>query len=464
MKKVYKIITYSVFLLIKNMSGIYSETVLEDLWKKSRLCSTDIQTADIYMRESESSLQHTNDEYASTMSTSFSSSFNDTYGSILWYPSYADGGIVWSKTLPGSLSLSTKMGYELNRSLLNIFEDGIPENTGYCQKPFLSFTLSQGLCPYWIQGYTKDPYRAQLAYLLEQKEQNYNQTIKSIIMAVTMYYIQLRKYERLIRMTEKTIGVYDTLIDSLTKSYEQGNIEISKVWEQENSRWEYVDDLNGYYDSRETALKYICIYCGDNSGIDYFSELPSCNVSLFDYDPQEKMTEAQILQLEAQHALDKQSNAPSVSLGGSFTDTAETVSIDDFIDALKEKGVLEWSVTASVNFSPSVSSKKKLLDEKYRLNRRVYELALQEECEENEKSCAYYDKMISVCKLQIEKAGHMEVDRLTFYNDAKKRLVQGTCTRMDVLQAESQHFTAKCIEENAEDALWYYCWMRNQIK
>jgi hypothetical protein len=265
-------------------------------------------------------------------------------------------------------------------------------------------------------------------------------------------------------MTEKTIDVYDTLIDSLTKSYEQGNLEISKAWEQENNRWEYVDDLNGYYDSREAALKYLCIYCGDISGIDYFSELPSCDVSLFDYDPQEKMTEAQILQLEAQYALDKQSNAPSVSLGGSFTDTAETVSTDDFINALKEKGALEWSVTASVNFSPSFSNKKKLLDENYRLNRRAYELALQEEQDENKRSCAYYDKMIGICKLQFEKARHMEVDRLTFYNDAKKRLVLGNCTRMDVLQADSQHFTAKCIEENAEDSVWYYCWMRNQIK
>lgn len=464
LRKIYKNVIYIVFFSEMIIHSVYSETVLENLWEKSRSSSIDIQTADIYMQEAASSLRYINTEYEPEMSTTVSSSFNDTYESTLWYPSYADGGIVWSKTFPGSLSLSTKMGYEINRSLLTIFEDGIPDNTGYTQEPFLSLTLSQGLCPYWMQGYGKDPYRAQLEYLLEQKKQNRNQTEKSILMAVTAYYIQLRKYERLIRMTERVVNVYDTLIDSLTESYERGNLEIAKVWEQENNRWEYVDDLNGYYDSRETALKYLCMYCGDISDIDYFSELPSCGISLFDYNPQKKITEAQIGQLEALYVLNKQSNAPSVSLGGSFSDTAETVSFRNFIDALKEKGALAWSVTASVSFSSLSSGKKEVLDENYKLNHSIYELELQNELKENEKSYTYYCKMIEISKMQLEKARLMEATRSAFYRDAKTRFAQGNCTKMDVLQAESQHFTAECIEENTQDTLWYYQWMRSQIK
>lgn len=464
LRKIYKNVIYIVFFSEMIIHSVYSETVLENLWEKSRSSSIDIQTADIYMQEAAFSLGYINTEYAPEMSTTVSSSFNDTYESTLWYPSYADSGIVWSKTFPGSLSLSTKMGYEINRSLLNIFEDGIPDNTGYTQEPILSFTLSQGICPYWLQGYGKDPYRAQLEYSLEQKKQNRNQTEKSIITAVTTYYIQLRKYERLIRMTERAVHVYDTLIDSLTESYKRGNLEIAKVWEQENNRWEYVDDLNGYYDSRETALKYLCMYCGDISGIDYFSELPSCGISLFDYNPQKMITEAQIGQLEALYVLNKQSNAPLVSLGGSFSDTTETVPFDNFIDALKEKGALAWSVTASISFSSLFSDKKELLDENYKLNRSIYELELQNELRENEKSYTYYGKMIEICKIQLEKARLMETNRLAFYNDAKTRLAQGNCTTMDVLQAESQYFTAECIKENAEDTLWYYQWIRNQIK
>ena len=41
--------------------------------------------------------------------------------------------------------------------------------------------------------------------------------------------------------------------------------------------------------------------------------------------------------------------------------------------------------------------------------------------------------------------------------------LQGDCTKIDVLQAENQYFSAQCILENTKDSLWLYAWNKNQI-
>ncbi|OJF76781.1 MAG: hypothetical protein BKP49_05510 [Treponema sp. CETP13] len=172
-----------VFFIINHFC--FANTVLETLWAKADLNSPDLKIAKIDIQKAEFKLKQKNNAYEPTVSSSINSSFNSLYDPLTWYPVSAVNRIVFSKPFPGSFVLSTSLNYAIDRNFLNFFEGGTPENVGYSQTPSFSINISQGICPYWLQNYPKNPYEARLEYSVQENIQNCNQTKKSIIFSIT---------------------------------------------------------------------------------------------------------------------------------------------------------------------------------------------------------------------------------------------------------------------------------------
>jgi outer membrane protein TolC len=444
------------------INSVFSQTYLEQLWKRCRNNNTDIITADIYVQQAENALLYSNIQYEPSLSVAAESSFTDSYKTITGYPSSAVGTLSWSKTFPGSTSFSTALGYSVSRSFVNLFSEINPDNTGYSKSPEVSLSLTQGMYPYWIYGIEKDPYYAQLEYAVEQKRQNRNITEISLLESVTDAYIQVRKYKRLIDMTEKSVSFYDMYIDSLSKAYTNGTVEIAKVWEQENNRWTYVENLSGYQDSYDAAVKTLALYCSDIDDIDFEGVLPAYDKALFSENPEKQLIEAERQSLKCQFIQNMQSNAPSVCLKGSLSDTSGTVSAGDFFRSWGSTDTYEWSITLSVNISPLFSNKKKLLEKNYQYDSDAYRIQERSVQEKKEKSDIYYDRKINESEAELKKVRHMDAERSYYYENSKKLYAQGKCAELDVLNADVQFFTSCSILNNCNDMLWYYRWMKTQ--
>ncbi|OJF76782.1 MAG: hypothetical protein BKP49_05515 [Treponema sp. CETP13] len=258
--------------------------------------------------------------------------------------------------------------------------------------------------------------------------------------------------------------MYDEIIDSLTQSYRKGIVEISSVWDQENIRWQYIESLNDYYDSKNGALKNLNLYCSNVKDLDFASELPSETTVLFNFNPQDKLLELQKKDLQAYYVEEKQNNACTISFGGTISKNTEPVAFLSLFDELKKIDSFSWSLTLSADISNLFSGKNKELKKEYKENNRVYEIKQKNIQEEKKQSLLFYDYSIKICTEQLLNAEKMRDDRFQFYNDMQTSYLQGDCTKIDVLEAESEYFSAKCILDNIKDTLWFYKWAKNQIK
>jgi outer membrane protein TolC len=235
---------YLFFFLLVPYTVFTDSTALEKLWNTWHGTDETVGMNEklILLREYE--LAYTRANYAPTVSIQANTGFSNQYRTGEKLPDTIGGGFTVTKSFPGSTSASLEGGYSLARSLINAAEGIDRSNLGYMQTPTVGVTLRQGLRPYWLQGLKTDPYKlslqnsrdqALLAMALERIEK-----LKSI----TRAYISLRQISRTTTYLAEFIAYQDTYIAALSELYGSGALELLKIWEAEQTKWEAMENLS----------------------------------------------------------------------------------------------------------------------------------------------------------------------------------------------------------------------------
>lgn len=439
-----------------------AQTVLESLWENARTYAVDIHTAEISARYADTALEYKGSLYPISINTTVDSDFTDTYESIAWFTSISNAAINCLKLLPGSASVSVDVGYGLTRKPLDVFLDLTKDNVGYVHSPYVSVNISQGLKPFWLQGMDEDPHLSLLRYSAELAYVNKDIVEKNVLVAVTYNFLQLRKYHRLILAAQKMLDLYADSVLSAKELHDTGSGTKAAVWRQEYIRQDYLKDLNEYKALYMAAYKSLCLYCNLSGNLTLLGDLPPADIPLLSYDPKISLIRTQLSQLEAQHILDKQNNAPVLSVKGSLSESTGT--IKNFNPNLfTEQNTLDWNITVSLDFSNVFSPQNKLLRENFLCNYEKYQYQLDDYAAQVSREVQYYDNLISLYEKQLAEATTEGKNRLAYFDDMKMEQSNGNCSWFDLLEAEAEYFSSRCNAENLADTLWYYRWMRTQI-
>lgn len=449
------------FVFFQYFSVINAETFLESLWKKAGEYDHSIYASSINIQHAMDLLKYKRVYYPFSLVSSLGSSFNDVYSDVTWYPASSTLQFSFSQELPGSLSISADVGYSVSRGVIDFFSDINREAIGFIHNPSVSLSLSQGLRPFWMQGFSKNPQVLLLEYSVEEQKINKDITEFGIIQTITYNYVQIRKYERQIRMMQRVIDVYDENIQAMRASYNIGLCSMSDIWALENAKWEYFEDLNEYIDQKQIAYKALRYCCGEFSEDGYFDVLPDAECTLYDSNPNLSLIAIKKRQMDAQFVLNRQDNAPTLIFSGSFQEYTK-IQKQFSINYIDDKNYFDWSFTAAVDLSHLFSPNMKLIKKNYEYTSNLYSHEFSNYYERLKNNCSYYASMMQLYEKQLEQAMEMCANRKKYMEEMMILHNNGGCAILDMLKAEYEYFSACCIVENSSDFLWYYTWLRTQ--
>lgn len=199
------------------------------------------------------SLKTLNGVYAPQISFSSSSTLPDKYK---WdtTPDYFSSTIIYSQPLPGGTSIGITGGTSFTSK-------DILEERYISQNPNISFSLSQSLLPFWIQGKLKNPEKLSAS---QQKEYCYYQllyTKKNVLQNLVQNYINTLIYEKKIQSYENSILLIDKQIEVSKELMNLGATNQAKITELQSSKWNYQQDLlsvQSIFSGYVQNLKTIC--------------------------------------------------------------------------------------------------------------------------------------------------------------------------------------------------------------
>ncbi len=446
---------------IVSFQGVSAQTQLERLWQLAREKSNAVKNASLESQYARDAYRYKNVLFPWSVSTGITSGFNDLYKETVWYTSDATADITVTKRLPGGLALSTSVDYEMSKDLADPYQKPSKTNTAYTHIPSASITLSQSLCPFWLQGLKKDPATLQLAYNLEQKELSKKLQEKNVIQEVTYNFILLRQNQRFIECTEKKIALYDENIRAMQESAAQGEITAYEVWKLGEERWECRQNLDGYYSSRQNAYETLCRYCGSGCVEKLMDELPESETALYEEHLDSKILENGMQQVCNNYALQRQSEAPILSLKGNFFEYTNLEKKVPF-NYVKEKNYLAWSFTLALDFSELSLHKNRLQKSGLKTSLESYANQIAENRKQTETRERQYDYMVDLYVESLQKDSMIADNRKQYAIDVEKMYKSGDCSYLDMLSAQTDYQSALCRVQNDKDLLWFYQWMKTQ--
>lgn len=441
--------------------GVSAQTQLERLWQLARENSNAVKNASLESQYARDAYRYKNVLFPWSVSTGITSGFNDLYKETVWYTSDATADITVTKRLPGGLALSTSVDYEMSKDLADPYQKPSKTNTAYTHIPSASVALSQSLCPFWLQGLKRDPATLQLSYNLEQKEISQKLQEKNTVQDVTYNFILLRQTQRLIECTEKKIAIYDENIRSLQESLAQGESSAYEVWKMDEERWECAQNLDSYHNSRQNAYETLCRYCGTGCVEKLMDELPMSDRSLYEEHLEQKLLNNGMEQVRNNYAMQKQSDAPVLSLKGNFFEYTNLEKKVPF-SYVKEKNYLAWSFTLAVDFSQLSLHKNKLLKNELKTSLESYVNQISESQKQSDIKERQYDSMVELYEDSLRKDTDIAKNRKRYAEDVAEMHKSGYCSYIDMLAAQNEYQTAVCKVENDKDLLWFYKWMKTQ--
>lgn len=357
-------------------------------------------------------------------------------------PGTVTAGISVSQIVPGGTVLSTEFDYSLYE---NLYSNDIVLN------PSITFTLSQSLLPFWIQGKIKDPTVLSYELQLKYKEIQLEQMKKNVFQNLLELYIKFLILNDEIKIKENDLNFLKEQIFLIKKLESLGSVSLSRVFEIENKKWEIEQNLFSLCTNKTSMIKEINDLCGieisENEielqlmmNDDFLCFIKSQG---FANDFIKKLYKLKFDIFETNKIFQRQNNAPIINVS---TKIAWLQNISDSN---------EIGLSIGINFSPLLQfvganiNQKNKLDEKELLN--SYENYLKQK----EFLIKQYDSILEYYKKQVQSSEKICEELFINFLDARTLYENGAISKID--------FNSKELEYNNfilnKDILDKYCYL-----
>lgn len=434
------------------------ETVrIETLWNAALETNVDVKTAETEASGADIKKHYYGAIYSPSIVVKGSNTFAPN-------PQRKDGTLSDASTFSFSYGQPFSGGGTLNATVAYSQSRPFTEDETYAaQNPSLSLSLTQGLKPWWIQGLDKNPQASLIDTEILLREIQLVRQKKTVLIAVTQDFIELRKIERAIVLLERTIALRNETLSSLALLYEQGALGMTKIWDEKQL---LLDDENAFVQSmaeRERLKENLRTACGIVPEGASVSALPVNAVTYtFPGNLETAELETQIASISLTQAQRKQNVAPSVTLSADISWPLETEKISDWKDAWSsardDKQKLLYTISLGVDLSP-IFSRAGARDRKIEENNlRVLEekrtaMLLTEE----NQSKLLREKLIGV-RAQTEQFRTAMLLTAELAADAEELARQGALTALELQTYRLQKLKREIALTNSEDQSWYLAW------
>lgn len=444
-----------IFILILIIASIevYSFPTIEDLWNIALENNLDIITSENKLRSAEISAKTLDAFYSPSVSLSNQNTTNEGK-SITDIPLNTDTYIKITQPIPGGTSLSVTGDYSFNTAEYE-------SDTYISQSLKLSFSLTQSLFPFWLQGTVKDPVKLngtlQRDYYFYSKEY----TKKKVFQEIIQNYAYALIYKNKMMSYSNTIDLVKKQIDALRQLQKTGGTNIAKITELENNKWTYEQDLISCKISYESYLQTIKKLCGNDIEFnDDIYELINVKEmdelsSLFS-DPLNEQYILQIEMLKNENILNKQNNAPTLNISIVPQWNLETQKKEEWKDAWDLKGPSNWTTALSLDFSPLISSSIKNTSKQNDIE--IDNILVSYEAYKNQKEFVkgQYEKLIQSFEKQREEVITLYDKAVLEERDLNLQVQKGAISSLDYESNVCQLNNCKLSKDCVEIYIWLY--------
>lgn len=441
-----------------------SNTTLEDLWGLCRDYNSNIANMEISELEYRLRREYAHVDWKPTVTVSASPEFTNSWEDVSGYPSFTSGSISIVKPFPGGASFSADLSYTLSRTLYDYIQKPERDNIAYDHTASLNLSISQSLFPYWLQGETQDSAITRLDMSILKSSEEKKKLQNDILIEVTGCYIQIRSalrnidtYTALLEYTDDRIAAYSSLA-------ENGSIDISSVWKEEDKRFEYTESLLLSKNAYNESFRQLHVYCGVGDLLHNFfitsnDDLPSSQTALSFHNHSKEILdlEQEMARLSLLQA--RQSFAPSFSLGGTISVTPDlSKNQDSFVDRWEKDKIWNWSLRILFDISGLFSPELKQAEKFYDLTLKGLEIKKNALDNQRESVRDYYSKALLILEIR-QKAVQKSLDNwLKTVEDKLKMQKNGMGSMLETQEAAVQIHVKSNELANINDQIWYYSW------
>lgn len=448
------------FLLIKSVFAIS----FKDLLNASFVNNPDILSAQNSYNSAVIDAKSINGNYAPGFLFSGVTTFDENF--LDSKPDSLAGSITYSQGLPGGASFTLTGTYSFTAFTMN-------EERLIKQSQNISFALSQSLHPFWSQGMFHDPNK--LTPKL-QKQYYFNQFIytqKSVLQNLLQNYVytlicnnECHIYRNSISLTEEQLKAEREL--KLNEKINQ-----ARITETENAKLAYWQNLMSSTVSYENYFENLKMICGldleyDSLQKDFSQDYLSIYNEVIQFiknkrDPLEENYKLKIEILQTQRSLQKQNDAPVLTLSIQPNWQSEIINQEKWKDSTIGQDSLtnirkpqSWDLSVNVNFTPMISGLIKQNTNKYELEYDTVKRSCTTYLEQKNYVLRQYQNLLEQYKKlaheteKIFKKYQIElIEYETFYES-------GNITKLDYLSVELKKENCRLTLENLNLNCWLY--------
>lgn len=371
-------------------------------------------------------------------------------------PDYFDTNMIINQSLPGGTSFSIESDYNYSTTTFN-------SQRFITQSPNISFSLSQSLLPFWLQGQIKDPL---FLSFKQQEEYSYYQflyTKKNVLIQLLQNYVFALISKNEISMNQNSIGFYDEQIDSLKELKENGNTSLSKILEIENSRWQALQNLmsaQANYEGYIQTLKNLCSKDFDENLLEFSADQYAFEnlLKFLDniIDPLEKTYLLKMELLKSNRILEKQSSAPMLNLSIKPSWDLETTIQNEWKTAWKKSAPSNWTLGLGINLSPMLTGFAKQNNKKFKLEYSAAQKSYESYIHQKEFVKKQYSSLFANYSKQKETINNLYISGLQELKDYEYQFKTDAVSKLDYdsirVRVENCGLSKACIELYA----WLY--------
>ncbi len=452
--------SFCIFFVCCMICKIFSLS-FDELIKLTLQNNTDIFSAQTDYDSACLLLKTFNGAYAPQVSLSSSISLPDEYK---WNtsPDYFSSSITYSQPLPGGTFIGFTGNFSLNAT--NILEERY-----ISQNPSLSFSLTQSLFPFWVQGKIKNPAKLSAK---QQKDYYYNQllyTKKTVLQNLVQNFIYTAVYKKQIQIYQNSINLLDKQIETSNQLLKTGAVNQARITELQSSKWNYQQDLMSSKSSYISYIQILKTICGTEFENDILSLENKLLPGLEDFtkglllitdnivDPLEESYKLKIELLKTNHTLEKQASAPTLSLSVQPSWSFDPKKQDEWKEAWKDaSSSSSWSATIGVNLSPLFSASISKNEQQYELSYQATENSLNAYITQKEFVLQQYKTILDNYKIQLEEISKLYNTGNLELKDLESQLSAGAISELDFDSVKVRVENCRLNMELIELYVWLY--------
>lgn len=449
---------FFVLLFCLSISLFSQENVLPFLYE---LCNSavknnsDIKSAEKNYKNAIFSQNGSDGYYSPSLSITTSATIPNEYN---WNES-PDGfttGITYLQPVISGTSIGVSGNYSYSISEFN-------DDRLILQNPQITFKLSQSLFPFWTQGFIKDPYRISKK---KQTEYFYNQFLytkqKILQELIQNYFSALLEYKK-IQILKNSIILLQKQIEGLSEIKKMGGTNSSKIFELENSKWSYQQDLMSSELNLQSYLQNIKNLTEESFTEDVFFDESTYlfesdtlislinNFLDFDFDPCEKSLLAKIEFEQVALVTSRQDSAPVLEMSMQPSWNFEQKKVAEWMDAWESlNSPKNWTIGLTVNLSPMFNAGFSKKNQKQKLILESAQDAYNSYIKQKAFVKSQYKNFISEYEKHYETVSKLIIDGKNQIRDMQIEFEKGLIAQLDFeskdIQIQNMILTSESLQ------------------